>query len=167
MIIHSLIDISIAHHTKGKVETRRHHPICTLAEHITNIGQESRQMHGILRTEADVHRTNHHQHTGHTLSRLIPPFLFFRRLGCDAELQLHSVAIADKYLVLVNHLILHVIGFAILRTGTDDDTLRAFVMGHCHSGIHLQSDLTLVGILVKRQNLLIGGGSLFLIPRIP
>ena len=63
-------------------------------------------MHGVLGAVADVDRTQHHEHAGHILGRLIPPLVLRRRLGGDAELQLHSVAVLDKYPVLIDDLVL-------------------------------------------------------------
>ena len=122
-MIHGLVDIAITNHTEGEVETWRHDVTRTLSKHVADIGQETWQVHGVLRTETDVHTAHHHQYTSNALGGLIPPLLLDRGLGGDAEFQLYGIAVLDEDLVGIEHLVFQVVGLAILGTSRDDESL--------------------------------------------
>ena len=67
-----LIDIAIAHQSESKIQSWCQQSISTvLTQHIAHIGHKARQQHRILGAIADVHATQHHEHTQGPLVALV------------------------------------------------------------------------------------------------
>ena len=86
------------------------------------------------------------------------------RFHGDAQFDRHRIPVLDEDLVRINHLILNVVGLAVLGAGRDVQALRVLVVGNGDGGVGLQGNLALIavlglGLLIIRIRFLSGGAT--------
>ena len=155
-IIYGLVKITIANETKGKVKSWRHDITSPLTEDVTDLRQESRQTHSVMVTIGDVHRAHHHEHSCHTLCRLVPSLVLKRRLGGNGNLHLcRRVNLRNNlYLVLAVGPIAQAECLSVARFGTNNESFRLSAVTHRYRSVRQKRYFLLERTLVLWQFLL-------------
>ena len=157
----ALVDKVIARKSKGKAQTRCHCPATVaLTEGISRLWDESRKRHAKLVAICKADASHHHEEVGSRLCRLIPPLGVDGRFWSHTQHHLHSIHVLDEYLVVINHLVFQWIVMSVLGLGLHHEALRLLAVAHGHSGVGLEGDFLLEGVLVEGELLLVGGGTI-------
>ncbi len=93
--------VAVSNETEGKVESRRECVTTPLSEGLADNRHETGQRHGVLVAVGDAEGARRHEHTGHTLGRLVPSLVVKGLLGGDGELHPDGRVglVEDLYLV--------------------------------------------------------------------
>ena len=156
-VVAGLVEERVVGQSEGEAESRGHDATGALSEGVANLRHEARERHGILVAVGDAYAAYHHEQTGSGLCRFVPPLTLSGRLGRHVDADGDGVEVLDQDGVLVDHLIFNRIGTALLGLGSDDKTLRLFVVRDLERGVRTQGQLLLEGVLVLGQGFFVLG----------